>query len=52
VLIRDAADSIIRFAKAGGDQKWLPVLQKMKALGIGDALAIQPAIERCTLKQL
>jgi hypothetical protein len=50
-LIGTAADSIIRFAKAGGNQKWLPVLEKMKVLGIGDALAIQAAIERCTLKQ-
>jgi hypothetical protein len=49
-LIGTAADSIIRVAKKGENQKWLPVLEKMKALGIGDALAIQEAIERCTLK--
>jgi hypothetical protein len=50
-LISIAADSTIRAAETSGDQKWLPVLEKMKALGIGDALAIQTAIERCTLKQ-
>jgi hypothetical protein len=50
-LINTAVDSTIHFAKTEGDQKWLPVLEKMKALGIGDALAIQAAIERCTPKQ-
>jgi hypothetical protein len=50
-LIGTTADSTIRAAKISGDHKWLPVLEKMKALGIGDALAIQAAIGRCTLNQ-
>lgn len=50
-LIDTAADSAIRAAKTSGDQKWLPVLEKMKTLGIGDTHAIQAAIERCMAKQ-
>ena len=50
-LIGATADSIIRSATISGDEKWLPALEKMKTLGIGDALAIQAAIEHCSLKQ-
>ena len=52
VVIGEAADSITRIAQEGGDKNWLPILEKLKELGIGDALAIEVAIERCTLKQL
>ncbi|HXC37129.1 MAG TPA: HEAT repeat domain-containing protein [Candidatus Acidoferrales bacterium] len=49
-LIGITADSIIRSATTSGDEKWLPALEKMKTMGVGDSTAIQSAIERCTPK--
>lgn len=48
VLITDAAEAIVEQARATGQSGWIPVLQRLQALGIGDQAALQTAIERCT----
>ncbi len=52
VLITTAAESIIHAAKLSGDREWLPVLEELMALGIGDKTDILTAIEFCKLKHL
>lgn len=46
-LITDAANAAIDGAKKNPDKKWCLLLEKLKALEIGDSTAIQAAIEAC-----
>lgn len=46
-LITDAADAVVGIAREAGAKEWLPVLEKLKALGLGDSLSVEMAIERC-----
>jgi HEAT repeat protein len=47
VLIADAASAVVRVATAAGGKEWLPVLERLKALDIGDARSVEMAIARC-----
>jgi hypothetical protein len=46
ILIGDAADAVITQAKATGTKEWHPVLARLAALGIGNQIEIQAAMNR------
>ncbi len=46
-LVHTACESILPFAQGGGDDRWLPVLEKFKTLGFVSGHAIQETIDQC-----
>jgi len=47
LLIQDAGEAIIGHAEATGSKEWLPALERLQALEIGDPKELQHAIQRC-----
>jgi HEAT repeat protein len=48
VLMSDAIESVVRVSQQTGNRLWLPILERAKAIGIGEALQIQAAMDCCT----
>lgn len=47
VLIRNAAEFVVDHAHSNGNKAWLPVLERLRELQIGDVSRIGAAIESC-----
>lgn len=49
VLVQDAAESVIEWAAKTRSQAWIPLLEKLKCLAIGDQQKLDEVIGACTL---
>lgn len=48
ILVIEAAEEVVGHASRSTSKEWLPLLMKLKALEIGDAVETKAAIARCT----
>ena len=51
LLFSEAIEAVVNHASNSGAKDWLPILNKLVALGIGDQVAVHAAIDRCSQSQ-